>query len=424
MLLLIIYHFLHAIAFVLFLPKLLLLMLCKRKYRKSFFKRFGWGVPKLKKGAVPRLWLHAVSMGEVAAARAIVSAFPERNFTFVISTTTETGQERAKHLFPDAEAIFYWPYDFFSVVRSVFGRIKPDQLILVEGDLWYGALASARSRGVSVAIANGKMSETSFNRFSKARYFTKALLSTINLFCVQSDLFKQRFIALGAPVSKIIVTGNVKFDTPITQLSSEEKNTLKPLFQGASDEVIIVAGSTHPGEEEIILNSIPSNSKLLLVPRHPERFLEVAQLLQKKGVPFERYSSLKGSGIPTKAKVCLVDTMGLLLKLYQIADIAIVAGSFSQRVGGHNILEPAQFGVPVVVGPFMFSQSAIFESAHAEAAVIQVSSQPELATLLSRLSDDRGEREMLGSQGKHFVDSMKGASKRTVDALTKLSYVL
>lgn len=417
---LILYHFLHAVAFLVFLPKLLLLMVCKKKYRKSFFRRFGFGLPRLPKTSTPRIWIHAVSMGEVAAARAILSSFPTRNFSYVISTTTETGQERARHLFPDAEAIIYWPYDFFLVVRKAFRCIQPTALILVEGDLWYGALRRAKRCKVLVAVVNGKISESSFRRFSKVSHFTKSLMGTIDLFCMQSELFKQRYLSLGAQPNKVFVTGNVKFDSITEPMSESEKESLKQTFSLSAEDFVIVAGSTHSGEEEIILDALPPHSKLLLVPRHPERFQEVALLLQRRGLSFERYSALVGSNHQLKSSICLIDTMGLLLKLYQIANVAIVAGSFSERVGGHNILEPAQFGVPVIVGPHMFSQSAIFESAYAEAAVIQVSSTEELKRLLAMLIKNPDERQRLGKSGQLFCSSMRGASRRTVDAVSQL----
>lgn len=409
----------HLCIFFLFLPKLLLLMLIRGKYRKSFFKRFGMGVPKIDKKGKPLYLFHAVSMGEVLAAKPVIDQLKKEipGFTFVVSTTTETGQERAKSLFPEAAAIIYWPFDFYFSVKRVFRRINPNYLILTEGDFWFGALTEAKRRNVQVSVINGKISESSSKRFAMFPAFSKKMFGLIDLYCVQSPLFASRFERLGVPKSLIVVTGNVKADVETRILGASDLAALKERFGIDKDDFIVVAGSTHSPEEDLIVQSLPEKAKLILVPRHPERFSAVYSLLCQKGISVARLSQLTESSSLKQNRVLLIDTMGLLIQCYQVADVAIVAGSFTEKVGGHNIVEPAQYGVPTLVGPYMFSQSALFESAKDMDAIIQVSNGLELKKALTHLMNDPAAKEEAGKKALRFVEAMRGATDRTCKAL-------
>ncbi len=362
-------------------------------------------------------------MGEVLAAKTLIDLMKKElrndkaSFSFVISTTTETGQERAKTLFPEALGVFYWPFDFRFSVKRVFKKIKPDLLILTEGDFWYGALWEAKKRNVPVCVINGKISEKSCDRFSIFKKFSKKLFGLINLFCVQSPLFAARFEKMGVPSHKIISTGNIKADIEPRRLTLGELDQLRSRLGISSSDFVVVAGSTHSPEEELIVNSLPEDSKLILVPRHPERFSSVYSLLAQKGIPTIRLSQISDASSLKHHRVLLVDTMGMLITCYQIADVAIVAGSFVEKVGGHNIVEPAQYGIPTIVGPYMFSQSALFESAMDMDAVLQVATSSELREVLTHLKNDSVYRAQAGKRAFEFVESMRGATQRTLNSL-------
>jgi 3-deoxy-D-manno-octulosonic-acid transferase len=392
------------------------------KYKESFSARLGFHLPQFPPSDKV-IWIHAVSLGETRAViplyQQLRKAHPDTRF--VISSTTETGHREAKRGMPDAAAHFFLPLDLSFIMKKAMKQIHPQTLILVEGDLWYHFLTSAKKQGARCFLVNGKISERSANRFKKIPFFIHRLLACFDGICLQSERFYQRFKELGADPSKLVVTGNLKYDFVVPHLTPTEKDQLKEELGITEQDRVLVIGSTHDPEEEELLTALEPvwkkipHLKVLIVPRHPERFPLVAALLEKRHISFFSYTqrSQKRGG----ERVILIDTMGLLLSCYQLADIAIVAGSFTDRVGGHNIMEPSQYAVPVLFGPYMHTQLDMVDEMLRAGAGLQVSLN-ELDKALLTLLLTPGKRQQLGSAGLTLTQSMKGATQKTFQIIS------
>lgn len=409
---------------VLALPKLLYMFIFHRKYRKSLLKRFGKDFPIIKKENRPLFWIHAVSVGETKAIAPLCRLLKNstKNPLLLISSTTETGQEEALRSIPFADYHVYLPFDFNCVVRPLLQKAKPDWVILCESDFWFNFLTNAKDNGAMVALVNGKISENSSNRFKKIPFLTNKLFSLFDLFCIQNEYYKKRFEELGIPSEKLHVTGNIKFDDPHPKLPLDQLNELKSKLGIAEGDLVLVVGSSHDPEEKMIIELLPKlweefpNLKLILVPRHPERFNEVGALLKKSNIEANYFTKLDEAKWQTK--VVLIDRMGLLRQCYQMADLAVVGGSFINRVGGHNILEPGWYGVPVVFGPYMHSQPELLELCRQYQSGIQTDKE-NLEQTLFQLLRDPIKREQLGKAGKRLVDEAQGATEKTFEYLNK-----
>jgi 3-deoxy-D-manno-octulosonic-acid transferase len=399
------------------LPKLL----WQSKYRRSLKERLGLALPTFTSTRGQEvIWLHAVSMGETRAIiplyRKIRKAFPES--AVVISTTTETGQAEAKRSMPDANAHFLLPLDFSWTIRRFMTCLKPARLILCESDFWYNLLTIAHKRGVRIDLVNGKVSERSCRRFRKIPFFTRRLFANFDHLCVQSQRYRDRFLSMGISKEKIFVTGNLKFDSPTKKMDPAEREAfLQTLGITPADRILII-GSTHAPEEELILSALSQvwkqipNLKAILVPRHPERFDEVAALIQQKKIDYRRFSQPKS----TNERLILVDAMGKLNQCYQIADIALVAGSFTSHVGGHNIIEPIVFDVPVLFGPYMHSQPDLEELVLTAKAGRQITIEQLPETLLELLENPK--QHLAYVHACHsLAESIQGATDRTFSHL-------
>lgn len=406
---------------ILLLPKLFYQLIFKGKYRKSLLKRFGSNFPLIKKGKRKLIWVHAVSLGETKAVAALVKTLrlEFKDAIILFSTTTETGYVEATRTIT-ADFHVYMPFDFGWVIKPIIKRVVPDLVVLCESDFWYNFLSASKNVGARVAVVNGKISPTSHERLLKVPFFARALFDNIDLFCVQSNLYASRFESLGVPKEKIAVTGNMKFDGDYAKLPSVQLEAWrKELGINPSDPVLVV-GSSHNPEESLFLkamqqvwNNFP-NLKLILVPRHPERFSEVAGLLQKSNISFRRLSQkYTGSESPS---VILIDAMGLLRKCYQLADVAIVAGSYTSKVGGHNILEPSWYGVPVIFGPHMHQQPDLVNLVHEYNAGLQVNIE-ELPQVLLDLLQDKQRSKSIGEAGLRLAGDVHGATSKTAALL-------
>lgn len=405
------------------LPKFLYQMIVKGKYRGSFLKRLGSGFPLIKKDGRPLIWVHAVSLGETKAVAALVKEMKAKfnNPVIVFSTTTETGHvESCRSISADHHV--YLPFDFGWVINPIIRKIAPDLLVLCESDFWYNLLKSAKKAGAKTVLVNGKLSQKSMERFKKVSFFTEKLFSYIDLFCVQSHLYAKRFEEIGVPAQKIAVTGNMKFDGDYAKLPAQKLSDWRNELGIAPLDPVLVIGSSHHPEETQLLEALPPvwkqfpDLKVLLVPRHPERFNEVAGILQKKSINYRRLSEKKHNGL--SAPVILIDAMGLLRKCYQLADVAIVAGSFTPKVGGHNILEPSWYGVPVIFGPHMHTQPDLVDLMKEYGAGIQVEPEKLTDELLSFFQEsDR--RKLLGDAGLRLASDVHGATGKTCDLIKK-----
>lgn len=407
------------------LPKMLYDMIAHHKYKKSLLARLGFRYPLIQKGNAPLIWIHAVSVGEtkavVSLARRIKAAYPQMKI--VLSSTTETGHQEAKKSLPFVDWHVYMPFDFSWIVNKIINQAKPDLVILSETDFWYNFLSKTKSIGASIAIVNGKVSQRSLDRLQKVSFFSRRLFDLIDLFCVQNNVYKDRFLQLGISLNRLIVTGNIKFDDDYPTLPPAEIHIWRSRLGIEAKQPVLTIGSTHNPEEKIFLNvlnriweEVP-NLKVILVPRHPERFKEVANLLEKEGVPFIRFSDIaqkKGN-----ERVILIDAMGLLRMCYQLADVALVGGSYTPKIGGHNILEPSWYGLPVLFGPYMHTQPELVELVKEYHAGWQLDADVLQERIVTLLKDDE-EKMRVGQNGLRLIADLKGGTQRTLTALHPL----
>lgn len=400
------------------LPKLLYLWLVRKKYRASILQRFGKGFPTLEKNGGQVVWIHAVSVGETRAIAPLAKLIKERipHTRLLVTSVTETGHAEAKRSLPFADTHAYMPLDFGWIIAPIVRKIKPDLVILCESDFWLNFLTAVKEEGGACVLVNGKLSERSMRRFLYGKFFTQRLFGLLDLLCVQNRHYAERFEKIGIEPSKIRITGNIKFDDSYPKLSPEEQQTWRAQLGLQPTDLVLVVGSCHDPEEKLILQALRplwsrfEHLKVLFVPRHPERFNEVAALLQKEGIPFHRFSQIGGDKAASKA--ILMDTMGLLRKCYQIASLALVAGSYTAKVGGHNIMEPSWYGVPVLFGPEMHSQPELVELVKEYHSGLQVSPE-DLQPTLEDLFSHPEKRQKLGQEGLTLVGDMQGATERT-----------
>lgn len=311
------------------------------------------------------IWLHCVSVGEVKASAPVVqkirSEYPD--FSFVISTVTITGCEEAMRIFPDAKNHFLLPADFSWIMKKLVKRIAPRILILSETDFWYHLLLEVKRNGGKVALINGKISPNSLKKFNCGAFFAQKLFALPDLFLVQSETYRAAFRQLGVCSTKVHVTGNLKMTPNNACMTEENRSKLKNSLSITDRDFIVTIASTHDKEEEILLRQLlpiwntHPNIKIILAPRHLERLSIVKQLLQQLNVSYFLYSSREVH--KRNVQVILIDCMGMVCSLYQISSLAIVAGSYISTVGGHNIFEPIQTGIPVIYGPHMYGQQSL-----------------------------------------------------------------
>ncbi len=394
-------------------------MATTHKYRKGLSERLGR--VRIHVDSRPTIWLHAVSVGEVLAVSRLVGelerAFPE--FRLVVSTTTKTGQDLAQERF-GAERVFYCPLDLPWATRAYLNALEPRMLILAETEFWPNLLSGCFRREIPVAVVNARISDRSWPRY---RFFKRAwrpLLSRIGGVQAQSEIDAGRLQALGCMAERVTVSGNLKFDVR----AAAEAEAARILKAGAKDARFVVAGSTLEGEEAALLEAWPrllsGDKKLVMViaPRHPERFGAVAALLDQSGVDWVRRSLWKSEDRLHAGQVVLLDTIGELASVYSLAAVAFVGGSLV-AAGGHNPLEPAQFGVPILMGPHYANFRAITEDLRKHDA-LRITEKDKLAeTLMGLLSDGETARAM-GARAKKVFDEQSGATGRTVEALRAL----
>ncbi len=396
------------------------------KYRESLPERLGICLPaKQSKTEQLVIWFHAVSMGETRAViplyRKIKEHHPEAKIYF--SSTTETGHAEAKRSFPDAAAHFFLPLDLSWTINRILHRLDPDLLILVESDFWYNLLHQTKQFGAKIALVNGKISHTSTKRYAWAQFFSQRIFSCFDLMLVQNEEYCKRFSQLRVPPEKLRITGNLKLSTAPKLLSNIDRSFLLSELGLAEDDRIVVVGSTHDAEEEWVLSALSSlwneipQLRILIVPRHPERFEKVSEDLKKRNIDFFKYSE-RAQKTGTE-KVLLIDAMGMLNSLYQIGEVAIVGGSFVSHVGGHNIFEPIALNVPVLFGPHMKEQKELAEMVLSAGAGKQVAINAlfqEVRTLLL----DPVEYKKMQLAGATLKEQALGSIEKTWGYLEKI----
>lgn len=405
--------------FLFYLPKLVWGYFFYGKYRKSFLSRIRPKNIVLQRCPNQKvIWLHSISLGETKALSTLVphirKAHPEA--FILISTITETGQNEAKKGIIDADAYCYLPFDFSWIIRRFVQKIKPDCFILMESDYWYNLLHEVKKIGAPIILVNGKLSQRSLQRYLLCKSFSHRLFHLIDLFCLQSENYYHRFLQLDVDPKKMVITGNLKFDIPTREVSEREQQIFKQDLGIHLGQLVITIGSTHEKEEEVLIEAIRPlwekfpTLKIILVPRHPERFKKVEKLLIDLKIS---YFSLSNKNIKRGSEsIILVDQMGILPRCYQIADLSIVGGSFIKGIGGHDVFEPAKMGIPVIFGPHMDQQADLSRLVIQSGVGKQVALK-DLSSLLEKYLLHSNLRKEDGAKGKELSLAVIGSSYRT-----------
>lgn len=420
------YSLLFFVALIISTPWWLLQMWRLGKYRQGWSERLG-RVPArlLQRGSEDTIWIHAVSVGEVLAVSRLIDELKRQlpNWRFVVSTTTDTGQKLARQRFGE-QNVFYLPLDLPIAVRPYFEALRPKLLLLAESEFWPNLLRWAKLSGAAVAVVNARISDRSFPGYFRFRRLLRPMMNNIDLFLAQSEEDARRLTTIGAPAERVHVSGNLKFE-----VKPPAKSPIVPAFLQAirtkSIGPVIVAGSTVAGEEYPLLSvykqiqSRYRSALLVLAPRHPERFDHVAEAITSSGMRYERRSHWEDTTV-LEPGVFLLDTIGELAAMYEVADLAFI-GEGLVPAGGHNVLEAAQFGKAILVGPSTENFRDIVEIFRHADAIRVLPTEPELLTrsFLDLLANDE-ERAALGQRALQVMRSQQGATQRSVAALLEL----
>ncbi len=409
-------------------PWLIYQALRYRKYVSSLPQRLGYLPVSFNIDAEPSIWIHAVSVGELLTARPLIAALRERHpgLRLFVSTTTMSAQQLARRSVPDADAVFYFPFDLALVVRRTLDLVRPRLFLMMETEIWPNLLRECRARGIRTAVVNGRLSARSFPRYRLARGFFRRVLNDIDAFCVQSEESARRFVEIGAAPDRVTVTGSLKFDSlePAGGNAQRPRDRVLRYFRFAPARPVLVAGSTMKGEEAVVLRvfrrlkTIQPLAVLVMAPRHPERFAEVVQLSQQEGFRTVRRSDLPIDAEP-RGDVVVLDTIGELATVYQLGTVVFVGGSLV-ATGGHNILEPAVYGRPVVFGPHMQNFAEIAAAFVANGAGVQVDGEGAFEEQVLSLMSDPVRRARLGAAARALVEANRGAKEKTLAVLDAL----
>lgn len=419
------YSFLLSVAFVALLPRFLF----QKKYAAGLRQRFG-KLPEFDADERPIMWLHCVSVGETNAARPLVKelkkTFPE--YALVVSTTTRTGQTLAKEVFAtDAELVFYFPFDWKFTVRRALKHIKPNVVILMETELWFNFIRESHKSGAKVLIVNGRLSEKSVRRYGFIPKTMRRVLHHVDLALMQTSADMKRLLGLGSRGTKVRVTGNIKFDQDFDESESDLTRDLRERFNFSENAPLIIAASTHAPEERWILqafretrkNSRTNLPRLLIAPRHPERFAEVEALIKESGFNWAKRSA-EISGDDRNAEIILLDSIGELREVYPLAEIVFVGGSLIPH-GGQSVLEPAISEKAVVTGFYTMNFTEVVKEFLAQDALIQLPKLTEkevvakLAATFTELLKDNECREKLAKNAFAVIKKNRGATAKTIE---------
>jgi 3-deoxy-D-manno-octulosonic-acid transferase len=373
----------------------------------------------------PVIWLHAVSVGESIAARPLLKAlrahYPKH--AILVSNTTETGRGTTS-AFPEKDLCIYFPFDFLPAVRRALDSIKPELVIIMETEIWPNFTREAASRNIPVVLANGRISDRSYARYLKFSWFFRHALQHFSRLCMQTETDCERIVAIGAPPDRTLRAGNLKYDIPFHSVGHDEKRCLRAHYSIPEGLLVLMAGSTHPGEEQLVIDTyrkllpIFEGLFLILVPRHPERASEVATLLERSGISYQRRTSLQGSEPFQQGGALLIDTVGEMMNLYALSDIAFVGGSLVPT-GGHNLLEPASLGIPSIFGPHTNNFKEITELVLQYGAGVQVDSPEELTESCRTLITSSELRRVFGMNGLKLIRDNGGATERHLEVVAK-----
>jgi 3-deoxy-D-manno-octulosonic-acid transferase len=428
-----IYSFLLTVGFLILLPRFAIDACRNGKYVTGLRERLG-RIPGLDSSRRPTIWLHCVSVGETEAARPLVQLLRERfpAHRLGVSTTTVTGQSVARRVFQqDADLFFYFPIDWAWTVRRVLNAVNPSAILIMETEVWPNLLRECDRRSIPVALINGRISPTSFSRYAKIRLFMRRVLNNLTVASMQSEADAKRIAALGLDQARIAMSGNLKFDSAASASGDPNvASAIRQRFHFNSAQPLIVAASTHNPEESVVLTAfkqiraIDERPRLLIAPRHPERFEEVAKLLADSGLSWARRSASPAPADATAA-IVLLDSIGELRAAYQSADIAFIGGSLIPH-GGQNLLEPAALGVSAVTGAHTHNFADIARALLENEALIQLPDLPPtgvataLTVSLTELLQDASRRKSMGLRAQEVCARNRGATERTVSIIADL----
>jgi 3-deoxy-D-manno-octulosonic-acid transferase len=400
-----------------------------KKYIGSLEQRLGYLPVSFNVDGEESIWIHAVSVGEALTARALAEDLKARypRLRLYVSTTTIAGQEVARGSLQHVDGVFYFPFDWAVIVRRTLAIVRPRVFIMMETEIWPNLLRLCRKRGVKTVMINGRISMRSYPRYRLIRPFFRRVLADVDRFCMQSEESARRLVDLGADPARVTVTGSLKFDSldaPPAAVHGRPRERVLRFFRIAAGRPVLVAGSTLRGEEAAVLRAFARikttmpTALAIIAPRHAQRFGEVAQLARDAGFVTARRSELPIDAEP-RADVVVLDTMGELAQLYQLATAAFVGGSLVNQ-GGHNILEPAMYGKPIVFGPHMQNFQEIADAFITNGAAMQVHSEHELEEELLTLLTDPVRRARLGAGARALVEANRGAKNKTLAVIAEL----
>jgi 3-deoxy-D-manno-octulosonic-acid transferase len=401
-----------------------------RKYVSNLPQRLGYLPRSFNHDGDESIWIHAVSVGEVLTARALLPELRERypKLRVFLSTTTMTGQQIARNNLQYVDEVFYFPFDLGFIVTRTLALVKPRLFIMMETELWPNLLRACHRAGVRTMLVNGRISSRSYPRYRLARPFFRRVLRHVDRFCMQSEESARRIIDIGAEPPRVVVTGSLKFDSldiPGASASADRgRNRVLRYFRIAAGRPVIIAASTIRGEEEPVLDAFQriratmTNALLIIAPRKPERFDEAERLARRAGWTVARRTELRVDAEP-RCDVVILDTMGELAQVYQVATVVFVGGSLVDA-GGHNILEPAVFGKPIVFGPYMHNFTEIARTFLDQGAAVQVKTGRELEPVLVNLLGDPVRRATLGAGARALVEANRGARNKSLAAIAQL----
>jgi 3-deoxy-D-manno-octulosonic-acid transferase len=421
------YSLLLSLGLLVLIPHFIFQALAHGKYIAGLKQRLG-SVPSIKER--PVIWLHCVSVGETQAARPLAQRLKQQfpHHALVVSTITLSGQTLARDVFRNhAASIFYFPFDWRWSVRRALKAINPSAVLIMETELWPNFLRECKAREIPVALVNGRISRQSFRRYRMITFFLKRVLSSLSMAVMQSEADAERLKYLGMPDGKLFTAGNLKFDAELASGLTDKTEEIRNRFGLNSTVPLVLAASTHAPEEEIILESIKQLKqpvRLMLAPRHPERFKEVAALVQNSGLSWSKRTNVPDSR-DANATVILLDTIGELPATYSLAEVVFVGGSIVDR-GGHNVLEPAAAASAVVTGAHTHNFHAIVSLMDQAGALVQLppvkgpDAVRELTSVLAKLLADAALREDLGRRAKQLMTDNQGAAERTIALIAPL----
>jgi 3-deoxy-D-manno-octulosonic-acid transferase len=426
----VLYNILFVIGFLLMLPRFLVRMARRGGYARNFEQRFGRYSPDVLRrlGEGRRIWIHAVSVGEIFVALRLMERWRARRpgLRFVLTTTTSTGHAVAARQLHADDVLLYFPLDVPAITRRALDAIDPLALVLVELELWPNLVRMAHARQVPVILVNGRISDHSFRGYRRLRYFTTRLLPMLDVMCAQTRLDAERLIALGADARRIRVLGTAKYDVATFDPTgeAEARNVLSRAHIGP-EQMILLGGSTWPGEEHALMDAYKGlktryrNLVLVLAPRHAERAPAVLREIQDHALKVVRRSELADPAAQARARpqVFLLDTTGELKNFYACADVIFVGKSLMSQHGGQNLIEPALYGKPIVVGQNMENFRAVADDMAEADALVQVTDLQSLRRSLDDLFSNEARRRELGANAARVVREKTGSIERTLDLL-------